>query len=123
MSSRIARLARHVWRALAAVAHFAPTRRLALVVLVASPVWLLSGTRIGEGIAAAVTCLVALAALIDALRIPGRDVLQLTRDIAPRIPLEESRDLTVTIRSHWPRAVLASVTQRPAPTIRVMPAA
>ena len=122
MLSRIVRLARRVWRALAAVARFAPTRRLALVVLVASPVWLLSENRIGEGIAAAVTCVVALAALIDALRIPGRDVLDLTRDVAPRIPLEESRDLTVTIRSRWPRAVLASVTQRPAPTIRVMPA-
>lgn len=122
MPSRVADLARRVGRALAAVIHFAPTRRLALVVLVASPVWLLSGSAVGEGIAALVTSAVALAALVDALGIPGRDSLELVRDVPVRIPLGEPREVTVAVRSRWPRLMLASVSQRGAPAVRIVPA-
>lgn len=118
---RAADVARRAWRALVGVTHFAPTRRLALAVLVASPVWLLSGSTVGAAIAAAVTCAVVLAALVDALRIPGRYALEVAREVPVRIPLEEAREILVTVRSSWPRAVLASVTQRPSPTLRIEP--
>lgn len=121
MPSRIGSIARRAWRTVSRVARFAPTRRLALVVLVASPVWLASGSTVGDAIATVVTCAVALAALVDALRIPGRESLELTRDVAPRIPLEESREVVVAVRSGWPRSVLAAVTQRPPSTLRVQP--
>ena len=119
--TRVADIARRAWRALAGVIHFAPTRRLALVVLIVSPVWLLSGSAVGQAVAVAVTSAVALAALVDALRIPGRASLDLAREVPPRIPLGESREMLVTVRSTWPRAVLASLTQRPSPTLRADP--
>lgn len=118
----VADLARRVWRALRELTRFAPTRRLALVVLVASPVWMLSGSAAGTAIAVAVTCVVVLAMLVDALRIPGRTLLDLERELPTRVPLEEPRELTVTVRSRWPRAVLATVTQRPVPPLRIDPA-
>src|SRR5579875_2824250 len=121
MAPRPADLARRVWRVLVGLTRFAPTRRLALVVLVASPVWLLSGSTMGDSVAALVSCAVVLAALFDALRIPGRGSLELTRAIPPRIPLGESRELTIEVRSRWPRVVLATVTQRATPTIRIEP--
>lgn len=122
MSSRFADLARRAGRTLAGLAHFAPTPRLALLVLIASPVWLLSGSAVGEAIAVAVTCAVVIVALLDALRVPGRARLDVAREVPPRVPLEEPREVTITVRSRWPRVVVARVTQRPAPTVRIEPA-
>lgn len=118
---RVAEIARRAWRALVGVTHFSPTRRLALLVLVVSPVWLLSGSATGQAIAVAATSVVVLAALVDALRIPGRASLEVAREVPSRIPLGESREVLVAVRSDWPRAVLASLTQRPAATVHVDP--
>lgn len=114
-------LVRLAWRAIRPIARFAPTRRLAIVVLVASPVWLLSATPGREGIAAAVTSLVVLAALVDALRIPGADSVTVEREASARIPVGEARDVVVRVRSSWPRAILASLTQRPPASVRLEP--
>lgn len=114
-------LLRLAWHAVRPIARFAPTRRLAVVVLVTSPVWLASGTPLGEGIAAAVTSLVVLAALVDALRIPSASAITVEREAPARIPVGESREAVVRVRSSWPRAIVVALTQRPPASVTVDP--
>lgn len=113
--------ARRIGRLARGLARYAPTRRLALVVLVCAPVWLLSGSDPGLVIALTVTTLVVLAALVDALRIPGTSHVIVERLVPARLAVGDTRPMMVCVRSSWPAAFDASVTQRPPATLEITP--
>jgi uncharacterized protein (DUF58 family) len=82
-----------------------PTRRLALLVLAASPVWLLSGSRAGAVVAAVVTLAVLALALADAVRLPSRAHVELGRALPASAGLADEIPGTYVLRSRWPRAL------------------
>ena len=100
-----------------ALARFAPTRRLALLVLLVAPLWLVSRTDTGAAVAAAGCALIALAALADALRIPGASHLTVTRTLPAVIGTGDTRTGTYEISSAWPAAVRFHLAQRLTPLL------
>lgn len=96
---------------------YAPTRRLAVLVLVLSPVWLLSQSAAGHGIAAVTAAVTLLAALIDALRIPGTASVSLNRAAPGTVGVGDTREAHYRIVSSWPHRVHASISHRVPPEI------
>lgn len=107
-----AQLFRRVTGLLRSLARYAPTPRLALVVAIAAPVWIFSYSTTGQTIATAVVALLVIAALADALRIPGARYVALVRDFPSTIGVSDSRQGTYAITSSWPIVLDASVSQQ-----------
>jgi uncharacterized protein (DUF58 family) len=88
VEERIARLlgstALRVYRAIIA---FLPTQRLALVVAILSPVWLLSATAHGAAVIALVLALLVIAIVVDIFSIPARWQLEVTRQLPAQVGL------------------------------------
>jgi uncharacterized protein (DUF58 family) len=80
-----------------------PTRRLALLIALAAPVWLLSGSQAGAVVAVVVTAGVLLAAALDVVRAPASDAVAVERELPATIGLGESAEGVYVLRSHWPR--------------------
>ncbi|MGI8766942.1 MAG: DUF58 domain-containing protein [Gemmatimonadaceae bacterium] len=91
---------------------YAPTRRLAVVVLLVSPVWLLSGSAAGHSVAAVTVAVTVLAALIDALRIPGAASVSLTRAAPGTVGIGDTREAHYRLVSSWPRRIHATISHR-----------
>jgi len=83
---------------------FVPTRRLALVVALLAPVWLLSGDRAGLYVALGVTAALYVVAIAEALLIPGREQLSVRRELPPTVGIGEWAEARYELHSEWPRA-------------------
>ena len=78
-----------------------PTRRLAAVVALVAPLWILSGTSRGLAAAAIASLLVGVIAVVDAAFTPGRRGVDLVR-AAPRvIGVGDEETIVYDVRSHW----------------------
>jgi len=82
------------------------------VVAITAPVWIFSSSTAGQVVATAVAAIVAIAALVDALRIPGARYVALTRDFPATIGVGDSRTGTCTITSSWPGPLSVFMTQQ-----------
>ncbi|MES2357711.1 MAG: DUF58 domain-containing protein [Gemmatimonadota bacterium] len=82
------------------------------MVAITAPVWIFSSSTAGQVVATAVTAIVAIAALVDALRIPGARYVKLTRDFPATIGVGDSRMGTCTITSSWPGPLSVFMTQQ-----------
>ena len=78
-----------------------PTRRLAIVVALTAPVWLLSGTRTGTWIAVGTVVVVLLAVVADFLGTPAWREVELERIAPESLGLREEATLTYHVRSRW----------------------
>lgn len=82
---------------------FGPTRRLALVVLALSPLWLLSATPSGRTVAGVGVLLLLLVAVIDAIRIAGTGDIEVEREVPATLGLgDEPSPAAYRVRSRWP---------------------
>jgi len=113
----LSRLFGRITRSLRSLARYAPTPRLALVVAITAPVWIFSSSTAGQVVATAVAAIVAIAALVDALRIPGARYVALTRDFPATIGVGDSRTGTCTITSSWPGPLSVFMTQQLPPAL------
>lgn len=82
------------------------------MVAITAPVWIFSSSTAGQVVATAVAAIVAIAALVDALRIPGARYVALTRDFPATIGVGDSRTGTCTITSSWPGPLSVFMTQQ-----------
>ena len=94
-----------------------PTRRLAAAAALTAPVWLLSSTTTGFTIASAVSALVLVAAIGDALALPGRRQLQLRRQVPASLGLGDPGVAHYQITSSWPLALQIELHDALAPAI------
>ncbi|HEU4584793.1 MAG TPA: DUF58 domain-containing protein, partial [Gemmatimonadaceae bacterium] len=113
LEERIAREIRqdlvHVYRAIVA---FLPTQRLALVVALLSPVWLLSATDRGPAIIAIVLILLVLAVFIDVITIPARWQLEVVRELPARVGLGDPVEGSYRVVSRAKRALRVELFDR-----------
>ena len=100
-----------VLHSIRALARFAPAPRFAFVLAIASLAWAFSASTAGQVVATAITSLVVLAALADALRIPGASFVALRRVFPATIGVGDTRDAQYEIESSWPVALHAELTQ------------
>jgi uncharacterized protein (DUF58 family) len=97
-----------------------PTRRLAVIVLCLSLLWLLPASMgIVAGMIVAVSVL--LAAGVDYLQLPGRRDLEVTRDVPATLGLGDEVDAPIVITSHWPRPFRATLSHELPATFEVAP--
>lgn len=82
-----------------------PRRRLAILVALTAPVWLLSGTRSGLWIATGVIVALLLAVVADFLGTPPWRDVELARTAPEALGLRETATLGYELRSRWPGAV------------------
>ena len=82
-----------------------PTRRLAIVVAAASPVWLLSTTDTGAWIAAAVVIVTVLAVIGDILGTPGPRQLDVQREAPEMVGIGDPAGMVYRVHSRWPGPV------------------
>ena len=86
----------------ARVPRFVPTRRLAFVVALTAPVWLLSGTTAGSWIAIGTVIALVLAVVADVLGTPAVGDVSVERSGPETIGLREEATLGYELRSQWP---------------------
>jgi uncharacterized protein (DUF58 family) len=86
--------------------------RLALLLAMAAPVWIFSFSTTGQVIATALVAAIVVAALADALRIPGARYVELARVFPPTIGVGDTRPGNYTLTSSWPAALSVSITQQ-----------
>jgi uncharacterized protein (DUF58 family) len=98
-------LRRAVVRIYRAIVAFLPTRRLAIVVAILSPVWLLSEVPHGPAVIALLLVLLALAVIADVFSIPARWQVEIARHLPSQIGLGDPAAGTYTIRSRVARAL------------------
>ena len=99
------------WRA----GWFAPTRRLAVALLLAAPVWLLAALPWGVALAWLVTVTVIAAAFADAALLADGDAIDVTRELPDVVGLGDSAEARYVVHVRWPRRVrLALFDQLPA---------
>jgi uncharacterized protein (DUF58 family) len=92
-------------RALRSALRYLPTRRLAALFTLASPVWLLSTTSPGLLLATAVTGVLLLLAIADALAIPARSHITLRRTVPESVGLGDTTEAEYQLDSSWPLAL------------------
>jgi uncharacterized protein (DUF58 family) len=95
-----------------ALARFAPTLRLALLVAFVAPVWIFSSDTTGQVVATSLASLVAVATLIDALRIPGAGHVTLERAFPASIGVGDTKEAHYTILSSWPAPLAVTLLQQ-----------
>ena len=82
-----------------------PTRRLAVVVVLLAPLWLLSVWRWGIVVAVAALVVVVLAAIADALALPAARDLAVDRELPPTIGVGDSVEGEVRVSGSWDHPV------------------
>ncbi|HEY8312288.1 MAG TPA: DUF58 domain-containing protein, partial [Gemmatimonadaceae bacterium] len=113
---------RRVAGPLRAIARYAPTTRLALLIAIAAPIWIFSSTVTGQTVATTLLALIVIAALADALRIPGGRYVALSRIFPPNVGVGDTREARYEINSSWPARLGVAVTQQlPASLLAVAP--
>jgi uncharacterized protein (DUF58 family) len=108
VEERIARFLREAAvRVYRAVIAFLPTQRLALVVAILSPIWLLSATAHGPSVIALVLALLVLAIVADIASIPARWQIRISRQLPAQIGLGDPTQgaYTAVSRAAWPLRV------------------
>jgi uncharacterized protein (DUF58 family) len=90
---------------------FAPTRRLALLLMLVAPVWLLSGWTAGFRVALALSVLVIVAALLDAILLPAVADVEIVRHAPPTIGVGDRDELRYEIASEWGRPLALTLHQ------------
>lgn len=83
------------------IARILPTRRAAIVVAAASPIWLLAFTTWGQIIAIIVTAAVAAVILADVVRLPSSSALTVSRDTPQTAGLSDKIVGRYRIESAW----------------------
>ncbi len=91
---------------------YSATRRLALLAALAAPPWLFSATTPGLLAAAAISLAVASAAILDAILLPSRTRLIVTRELPPTVGVGDRAEGAYHVRSRWPRRVRVSLHDR-----------
>ena len=97
---------------LIAVERYSVTRRLALVVALLAPLWLLSGIRTGFAVALIASSAVFVAMLFDAWLIPARRGIRIERELPPSVGLGESVEGWYRVQSASRYAVRVSLHDR-----------
>ena len=97
---------------LIALMRFSVTRRLAVILALLAPLWLLSGSRMWLIVALGAAMVVLIAMLIDALLVPGRDAVTIERELPPAVGLGETIEGTYHVRSTAPLPVMVAVHDR-----------
>ena len=95
--------------ALCAAGAFTPTRRLALALALAAPVWLLSGWRVGSYLAAFVLLAVVVALAVDVAALPVHNDIEVRRDLADTVGVGDRADGTYTLSSRWGRRLYTAI--------------
>ena len=95
--------------ALRSTVAFAPTRRLALALALAAPLWLLSGWRVGSYLAAFVLLALVVALVVDVAVLPVRDDLEVRRELTDTVGVGDRADGTYTLSSRWGRRLHATM--------------
>ena len=93
---------------------FAPERRLALLIALASLLWLIPG---GGIIGATALGVIALCAALDWAFLPPRHALTLTRTLPDTVGIGDTVDGTYTLESHWSRALRVGFADHPSPLV------
>jgi uncharacterized protein (DUF58 family) len=102
-----------VRRLAARTPRLAPTRRLAALLVLLSPLWLLSGLGAGLAVAAGALFLAAAATLFDALALPGEGRVEVRREGPFTVGLGERGAASYVVRSSWPRPLHGTLADRP----------
>ncbi len=89
-----------------------PTRRLALLMVLVAPLWLLSGSTAGAIVAIVATAAVLVAAALDMVRAPVAGAIDVTREIQSTIGLGESAEGEYVLQSNWPRPLKVQLHDR-----------
>ncbi|MEO8335223.1 MAG: DUF58 domain-containing protein, partial [bacterium] len=103
-----AALTRGIVAARAAVG-FVPTRRLALALALAAPLFLLSGWPAGEWLARLVVLAILIAMVVDVAMLPRRDDVDVHRDFPDTVGVGDHADGRYTVSSHWGQTLHATV--------------
>jgi uncharacterized protein (DUF58 family) len=106
-------------RVFRAVTAFVPTKRLALLIALLSPVWLLTGTTHGAGLVAIMLILVVIVVAIDALSTPARWQLVLLRELPAQIGLGDTIEGAYRVTSRAGRALRVRIFDRVPRTVTV----
>ncbi|HEU4585325.1 MAG TPA: DUF58 domain-containing protein [Gemmatimonadaceae bacterium] len=113
LEERVAReIRRELVQVYRAIVAFLPTQRLALVVALLSPVWLLSGTERGPEIIAIVLLLLVLAVIVDVITIPARWQVEVARTLPPQVGLGDPVEGSYRIVSRVKRALRVQLFDR-----------
>lgn len=94
----------------------APERRLALLVALASLLWLLPG-RAGGVVAGATLGAIALLAALDCALLPPRHALLVARELPEQVGIGDRVDGVYTVESRWPRAMLVELADHFSPLV------
>jgi uncharacterized protein (DUF58 family) len=108
---------RQLARPFRAIARYAPTPRLALLVALVAPVWMFSASTTGQALATGVIALIAIAALADALRIPGSRHITLDRAFPATIGVGDTSGASYEIASTWPAPLDVVLAQQLPPAL------
>lgn len=84
-----------------AALRFRPTRRLAAVLALLAPLWLLSGWRWGAIVAGVAVAAVVVATIVDVLALPSRYDVAVERELAPTLGVGDEAEGTVQVLSRW----------------------
>ena len=103
------RLPVRVYRAVVA---FLPTRRLAVLVALLAPVWLLSSVVYGSMVIAVVLTALLFVVIFDILTIPARWQVGFTRNLSESVGLGDSVEGTYVVRSRSGRALRIRIFDR-----------
>jgi len=99
---------------------FVPTRRLALLVALLAPLWLLSGTEAGLAVAAAVSVMLIVAALTDAVRLPRAADLTVERELPSDVGLGDVVEGRYRVHSAWPRGLTVALFDALPPGLQIV---
>ncbi len=104
-------------RSLRGIARYSPTPRLAATIAIVAPVWLFSSNTAGQVVATALVCVVIIAAIVDALRIPGQQYVRLERAFPATVGVGDTREGRYEITSSWPARFPFTLTEQLPPAI------
>lgn len=92
--------------------HYAPTSRLALLVAITAPAWVLSGSAAGRMAAIVVALAVAIAVAYDITTMPPASALGVARHFPPSIGVGDTALGAYEIHARWHRAVAVTLFDR-----------
>ncbi len=96
-------------RAARAVVGFTPTRRLAVALALAAPVFLLSGWPVGLWLARAVVLFVVIALVVDVAMLPRRSDVDVHREFPDTVGVGDHGSGRYRVTSHWGQPLWATL--------------
>ena len=88
---------------------FVPTRRLALALAVAAPLWLVSGWTIGEWVASLALLAIIAAVVVDVAALPRRRDLDVQREFPDTVGVGDRAEGRYLVTSHWGQTLLVTL--------------